>query len=139
MSYKKKLIVGIASMSLIFSSSCIALVANTTTVEASSSSYRHNHAGYRCYRMSYYVSPAKCKQLSRQTGKLKTVSAISNFIGLSGLTPGIVSLVFGSAVNANNVFVTAARRGKGVQLNYIAHFSNTTTYNYSSNQNYVIK
>lgn len=136
---KKKIIAIIASFFLIFSTACTVLLTNNANVEAASSSYKHNHAGYRCYKMSYYVSPSKCKQLARQTNKLNTVSAIANFIGLSGLTPGIISLVFGSAVSANNVFVTAARRGKGVQLNYIAHFSNTTTYNYSSNQNYVIK
>ncbi|MGC3362722.1 hypothetical protein ACPTGY_14985, partial [Enterococcus faecalis] len=70
---------------------------------------------------------------------LDTISAITNFIGLSGVTPGIVALVFGSAVDANKVFVDAANKGKGVQLNYIAHFSNTTSYTYNSNQNYVIK
>ena len=136
---KKKVFNVVSIIALVFSTSYSVGLLNPSQVEAASTVYRHNHAGYRCYRMSYYVSPAKCKQISRQTNKLNTVSAIANFIGLAGLTPGIVALVFGSAVNANNVFVTAARQGKGVQLNYIAHFSNTTTYNYSSNQNYVIK
>lgn len=88
--------------------------------------------------MSYYVTPAKCKEL-KKTKKLTTISAIAGFISLSGVTPGIVTLVFGSAVDANSVFVNAANKGKGVQLNYIAHFSNLTSYTYNSNQNYVIK
>ncbi|ENZ3798816.1 hypothetical protein ACGJCC_002899 [Listeria monocytogenes] len=89
--------------------------------------------------MSYYVTPAKCKSLSSQTKKLNTVSAIAGFIGLTGLTAGIVAMVFGSAVDANQVFVNAAKKGKGVQLNYIAHFSNISTDTYSTDQNYVIK
>lgn len=109
------------------------------TVGAASSKYTHNHNGYTCYKMNYYVTPAKTKALAKQTKKLNSVSLIANFIGLSGLTPGIVSLVFGSAVSANNVFVKAAAKGKGVQMSYIAHFSNTTTDTYSSNTSYVIK
>lgn len=109
------------------------------TVGATSAKYTHNHNGYTCYKMSYYVTRAKTKDLANQTKKLNTVSLIANFIGLSGLTAGIVSLVFGSAVSANNVFVKAASQGKGVQMTYIAHFSNTTTDTYSTNQSYVIK
>ncbi|WP_438845068.1 MULTISPECIES: bacteriocin 51 precursor BacA [unclassified Enterococcus] len=112
---------------------------NDVTAEAASTRYKHNHTSYTCYKMSYYVTPAKCKSLSSQTKKLNTISAITNFIGLTGLTPGIVSLVFGSAVDANQVFVNAAKRGKGVQLTYIAHFSNISTDTYSTNHNYVIK
>lgn len=109
------------------------------TVGATSAKYTHNHNGYTCYKMSYYITRTKCKDLAKQTNKLNTVALIANFIGLTGLTAGIVSLVFGSAVSANNVFVKAASQGKGVQMSYIAHFSNTTTDTYSTNQNYVVK
>lgn len=34
--------------------------------------------------------------------------------------------------NTKESIYTANRRGNGVQLNYKTHFSNTTTYNYSS-------
>ncbi|WP_241153457.1 hypothetical protein [Enterococcus mediterraneensis] len=66
--------------------------------------------------MSYYISPAKVKSLSSQTKKLNTVNVFAAFIGL---TPGIIPLVFGSSVSANQVFINTAKKGKGVQLNYI--------------------
>ena len=41
------------------------------------------------------------------------------FAAFIGLTPGIIPLVFGSSVSANQVFINTAKKGKGVQLNYI--------------------
>lgn len=107
--------------------------------EAASTKYNHKHTGYTCYKLSYYVTPAKCKALKKQTKQLDKLSLISDAIGLSGLTADILALVFGSAVSANAIFVKAANQGKGVQLNYISHFSNLTTDVYSSDQKYVIK
>ena len=130
----KKFINVLVTISLLFSFSFF-----VKPVEAASTKYNHNHTSYTCYKMSYYVTPAKCKSLSSQTKKLNTVSAIAGFIGLTGLTAGIISMVFGSAVDANQVFVNAAKKGKGVQLNYIAYFSNISTDTYSTDQNYVIK
>ncbi|EUJ45006.1 bacteriocin precursor [Listeria rocourtiae FSL F6-920] len=89
--------------------------------------------------MSYYISPAQAKKVKAQTKKLNTIASITNFIGLSGFTAGVASLAFGSAVDANQVFVSAANKNKGVQVTYISHFSNYTTDSYMSNAKYVIK
>lgn len=133
---KKALIIIIASVLAI----TLSISATPLTAEAASGTkYKHNDIGFTCYKMSYYISPSKTKQLKKQTKKLNTISVITNFIGLSGLTAGIVSLAFGSAVSANQVFIKAANKNKGVQISYIAHFSNSSSYSYSSNMKYVIK
>ncbi|MBK2002715.1 hypothetical protein JI641_06895 [Listeria ivanovii subsp. londoniensis] len=132
---KKTLLLFIASvLAITFSISAIPLDA-----EAAGTKYKHNDTGFTCYKMSYYISPSKTKKLKKQTKKLNSISVITNFIGLSGLTPGVVSLAFGSAVSANQVFIKAANKNKGVQISYNVHFSNYTTYSYMSNVKYIIK
>lgn len=112
---------------------------NTQTANAKSIKMKKCIAGYTCYKMNYYITPAKTKSLAKQTKKLNNVQAITNFIGLAGLNAGILSLTFGTAVDANNVFKSAAKKGKGVQVSYIHYASNTTTVNYNRNAKYVIK
>ncbi|WP_239734599.1 hypothetical protein [Mammaliicoccus sp. G-M28] len=89
--------------------------------------------------MNYYITPGKTKSLAKQTKKLNNIQAITNFIGLAGLNASILSLTFGTAVYTNNVFKTAAKKGKGVQVSYILYSSNTTTVKYNRNAKYVIK
>ncbi|MBC6133960.1 hypothetical protein HB825_03820 [Listeria booriae] len=117
----------------------ISAVPLATDAASAGTKYTHNHVAYTCYKMSYYISPAQTKKLKAQTKKLNTLSSITNFIGLSGFTVGVASLAFGSAVSANQVFVSAANKNKGVQVTYIAHFSNVTTDSYMSDAKYVIK
>ncbi|MCP6640013.1 hypothetical protein NL504_26170 [Klebsiella pneumoniae] len=98
-----------------------------------------NANGYVCYKLDYYITPSQTKALSKQTKKLQTASAISQFIGLTGLGPGIVTLSFGSAVTANQVFIDAAKQGKGVQVSYVNHQSVSTPDSYNTNGSYTIK
>lgn len=92
-----------------------------------------------CTKMSYYISPSKTKKLAKQTKELQTPAAIASFIGLAGVGTGIVTLVFGSAVTANQVFKDAAKQGKGVQLSYINHQNPSTSDSYNTNAKYKIK
>ena len=92
-----------------------------------------------CTKMSYYISPSKTKKLAKQTKELQTPAAIASFIGLAGVGTGIVTLVFGSAVTANQVFKDAAKQGKGVQLSYINHQNPSTSDSYNTNAKYTIK
>ncbi|WP_059141418.1 bacteriocin 51 precursor BacA [Paenilisteria newyorkensis] len=117
----------------------ISAIPLATDAASAGTKYTHNHVGYTCYKMSYYISPSQAKKVKAQTKKLNTISSITNFIGLSGFTAGVASLAFGSAVSANQVFVNAANKNKGVQVTYISHFSNYTTDSYMSNAKYVIK
>lgn len=95
--------------------------------------------GYTCHKLTYYITPAKTKQLAKQTKKLQTPAAISNFIGLAGFGPGVVGLGFGSAVSANQVFIDAAKQGKGVEVSYINHQSVSTADSYNTNGTHKIK
>ncbi|WP_282919756.1 hypothetical protein [Ignavigranum ruoffiae] len=95
--------------------------------------------GYSCTQFNYYVSPTKTKQLAQQTEQLNSVSLIANFIGLTGVTPGIVAMVFGSAVSANNIFVEASKLGLGVRMKYKAYIGLTTSDTFNSDINYSIE
>ncbi|WP_459756257.1 bacteriocin 51 precursor BacA [Pediococcus ethanolidurans] len=108
-------------------------------VHASSKRYYHNHPGYTCYKMNYHVNYKTCKKLKSNYKKLKTPAAIASLIPIGGVTGWIVSNTFGSSVAALKVFVKAVNKKKGVQLRYIAHFSNYSTATYSSNFHYTIK
>ena len=108
-------------------------------VEAASSRYNHNHRGFTCYKMNYYVTNKMCRDLKKNYNKLKTPAQIASFIHIGGVGTWVITNAFSSAVDAMNVFVRAANQGKGVQLTYNAHFSNTTSYQYNDYARYVIK
>lgn len=95
--------------------------------------------GYSCTQFNYYISPSKVSQIASQTETLQSFSLLANFIGLSGLTAGYLSIVFGSAVAANTTFVQAANQGAGVQVSYRAFISLTTTDIYTTNVSYSIQ
>lgn len=108
-------------------------------VEAASTKYTHNHNGFTCYKMSYYVTNKMCKDLKKNYKKLKTPASIADNIPIGGVGTWIITKAFSSSVEALKIFVKAADQGKGVQLTYNAHFSNTTTYQYSDYARYSIK
>lgn len=82
----------------------------------------------------------KCVEIWKKNyNKLKTPAQIASFIPIGGVGTWVITNAFSSAVDAMNVFVRAANQGKGVQLTYNAHFSNTTSYQYNDYARYVIK
>ncbi|HAP8793066.1 hypothetical protein, partial [Enterococcus faecium] len=89
-------------------------------VEAASSRYNHNHRGFTCYKMNYYVTNKMCRDLKKNYNKLKTPAQIASFIPIGGVGTWVITNAFSSAVDAMNVFVRAANQGKGVQLTYNA-------------------
>lgn len=101
-----------------------------------STPYNHGHVGYTCYKMDYYVSNAKCKQIRNQLNQINSWGVLVSLIGIPGITTPFLMAYFSSYVTAASIFADAALLGKGVQLKYNAHFSNYTTDVYNDGYSY---
>jgi len=134
--------IGISLLAILMLVPAISVANNNNVADAKAGkkvSCGKNGQGQICYKLSYYITPAQTKKLAQTKKELDTPAAIANFVGLAGFGPGVVALGFGSAVNANQVFVDAAKQGKGVQVSYINHQSVSTAHSYNTNGHYKIK
>ncbi|MEJ4559306.1 hypothetical protein SJ998_14290, partial [Enterococcus faecium] len=60
-------------------------------VEAASSRYNHNHRGFTCYKMNYYVTNKMCRDLKKNYNKLKTPAQIASFIPIGGVGTWVIT------------------------------------------------
>ncbi|ADA64436.1 hypothetical protein LMG9449_0559 [Lactococcus lactis subsp. lactis] len=110
-------------------------------VSAASISYNHNHAGYKCYKITTYMPASKVKTLVSQGNKI--TNATNWAAALGGAYKGWIgalSFVYGQNVQAQLApFRAAAKKSKGVEYSYIYHDSLYTTASYSSNYSFTAK
>ncbi|NEY21734.1 hypothetical protein G4D61_17615 [Bacillus ginsengihumi] len=117
------------------------IVLNPVTSEAAATRYHHDHPGYTCYKITSYMSPSKVKKIAKQANQISTASDWAAALGGSykGWI-GALSYVYGQSVKAQmKPFLSAAKKGKGVEYSYINHTSNYTTDSYNTNKTFKIK